>query len=125
MDKETEIIFAYSRAEAIADGVLVDVTETARETGFRFPVAITQAAYARAVLVPEGATRPDEKSRLWGVLYVTWHAIRDREVDTSEVRFGISLRKENEPSEIVPLKAVCGPGDNLEPVVTIMLQHED
>ena len=38
-----EIIFSYTRAQAIADRVLVDVTPTALEAGFRFPVAATSA----------------------------------------------------------------------------------
>jgi hypothetical protein len=33
-----EVIFSYIRAQAIADRVLVDVTPTALEAGFRFPV---------------------------------------------------------------------------------------
>ena len=44
-----EVIFSYTRAEAIADGVLVDVSETARETGFTVPVALTRAVWADAV----------------------------------------------------------------------------
>lgn len=31
---DLELISAYTRAEALADGLLVDVTETAREAGF-------------------------------------------------------------------------------------------
>jgi hypothetical protein len=39
------VIHAYSRAEALEDGVLVDVTSTAREAGFRIPVALTRAVW--------------------------------------------------------------------------------
>jgi hypothetical protein len=31
----------------------------------------------------------------------------------------------DEKHEEVKFKALCGPGDNLEPVITIMLPHED
>jgi hypothetical protein len=34
----TQLIYSYTRAQAIADGVLVDVSELAREAGFRFPL---------------------------------------------------------------------------------------
>jgi hypothetical protein len=40
--------YARSESEALADGVLVDVTETAREAGFVIPVALTRAAWDRA-----------------------------------------------------------------------------
>ena len=35
------VISAYTRQQAIADGVLVDVTTTASEAGFAIPVAVT------------------------------------------------------------------------------------
>ena len=48
-----EIIDSYTRKQAIADGVLIDVTETASEAGFRIPVALTRAVWADYVAVPE------------------------------------------------------------------------
>jgi hypothetical protein len=44
-----DLIHSYSRAEAIADGVLVDVTPVAREAGIRFPVALTRATHTLTV----------------------------------------------------------------------------
>jgi hypothetical protein len=35
------LIHAYSRSQAIEDGVLIDATATAREAGIRYPVALT------------------------------------------------------------------------------------
>lgn len=46
MFSEDDVIFAYARSEALADGVLVDVSDMAREAGFRYPVAVTQAVWA-------------------------------------------------------------------------------
>jgi len=34
------VIHTYTRAQAIEDGVLIDVSEMAREAGFRWPVAV-------------------------------------------------------------------------------------
>ena len=55
MFENFDLIHSYTRAQAIADGVLVDVSATAREAGIRFPVALTCAVYARCVTVPPGA----------------------------------------------------------------------
>jgi hypothetical protein len=41
---ENEIIYSYTRKQAIADGVLIDVTELAKEAGFKCPVAFTSSA---------------------------------------------------------------------------------
>jgi hypothetical protein len=36
-----DLIHAYSRCQAIEDGVLIDATATAREAGIRYPVDLT------------------------------------------------------------------------------------
>ena len=47
------VIFAYTRAQAIDDGILVDVSETAREAGFKIPVAVTRTVWNRLIALPE------------------------------------------------------------------------
>ena len=41
-----------SRAQAIEDGVLVDVSDIAKEAGFRYPVALTSALWADIENIP-------------------------------------------------------------------------
>ena len=50
------IIFQYSRAQAIEDGVLIDLTEWAKELGFKVPVACTAAVW-NGYIVPTERTR--------------------------------------------------------------------
>jgi hypothetical protein len=44
-----------------------------------------------------------------------------------EVRFGVRVRNDNRDRTppLVWLKALCGPGDQGEPVITILLPEED
>ena len=46
---DTPVIHRYTRADGIRDGILVDVTETAREAGFKIPTAITAAVHDECV----------------------------------------------------------------------------
>lgn len=149
MDKSTygEVIHSYTRAQAIEDGVLIDVSETAAEAGFKFPVAVTQAVYEKYVEWTEKDTKQhetyqDESGRLWDVLFMLHVAIStgSNRADNPKVERGITYvgetilyrflcvprgpSKVSEPLEFV-LKAHVGPGDNLEPVITIMLPEED
>src|SRR3990167_6425937 len=76
-----EVISSYSRAQALEDGVLVDVSETAREAGIRYPVALTRAVWESCVTVPtraDGSPVPcqDERGRLWDVVWMLAVAIR-------------------------------------------------
>ena len=59
-----EIIYAYTRAQAVADGVQVEVTKVAQEAGIRFPVFLTRTVYDAYVTVPQGVTAQDEAGRL-------------------------------------------------------------
>lgn len=43
---DAEVISVYTRAQALEDGVLVDLTDWAREAGFKIPVAVTQGVWS-------------------------------------------------------------------------------
>jgi hypothetical protein len=112
--------------DALRDGVLVDVSATAREAGIRFPVALTRAVWERCVTIPPGVLFQDEAGRVWDVCWLLACAIR-RGGSAAEVRFGVHVRNDNRERTppLVRLKAACGPGDHGEPVVTVMLPGED
>ena len=125
MTTEDTLTISYSRRVAIADGVLIDVSETAKEAGFRVPVALTAAAWAGCVAVPPGVTGQDEAGRLWDVLTMLRHAARGRAGAGSTLLFDVLVLNGGEFPQPVRLKAVCGPDDDLSPCVTVMLPGED
>jgi hypothetical protein len=127
MFENADLIHSYSRADAIRDGVLIDVSAVAREAGFKYPVALTAAAWARCVAVPPGILCQDEAGRLWDVLTMLRWAVRGSKDAAPEIRFGVHVRNDNRDGTppLVRLKALCGPGDQGEPVITVMMPEED
>jgi hypothetical protein len=120
---ESEIIFSYSRAEALADEELKDVSEMAKEVGFRYPVALTVAAWQKVVAVPQFSLSDTEEARLWTVLdTLRWAAAG---CPGDELEFAVDVSSQYDGSEEVRLRAVCGEGDDKKPVITVMLPHED
>ena len=119
------IIYAYPRAQATADGVLVDVTEAAKEVGFKLPVAITASLHGR--LTPSMADQTlgqDYEGRLWDVLWLASFTIKLADPGTDTVTFTVALQeadfKSVRPQDTdLRLRAFCGPGDEGEPVITI------
>jgi hypothetical protein len=126
MFEDADLIHRYSRADALRDGVLIDVSETAREAGIRWPVALTRAAWERCVTVPPGVTCQDEAGRLWDLLWMLACAIR-RGGSEPEVRFAVHVRNDNRDRTppLVWLKAHCGPGDDSVPCIIVMMPEED
>ena len=116
-----EPISIYTRAQGIEDGVLVDVTETAREAGFKWPVALTSALFA--VIEHQG----DFAGRLWDVLWMATLAarrpLRPSEHDREYKLYQLILPYHRQ--KMTTVKMVSGPGDHGEPVITLMLPNED
>ena len=121
------IIYAYTRAQALADGVQVDITTTAQEAGIRFPVFITRTAFDAYVTVPPNVTGQDEAGRLWDIVWMLRHAIRKSSPGQTRLPFALYVRNDNRAARLVKLIATCGPLDidKPEPAITIMLPDED
>lgn len=145
-----ETIYTYTRAQAIEDGVLIDVSEMAEEAGFKIPVAITSALHGMIENIPESRNWQDYNGRLWDVLWMGLLAARNNRnknqflytlvlshIEKKEVyykpkyNFEKGTYKEgywkdrNVLVENTTLKMVISGGDNGEPVITIMLPNED
>ena len=134
-----------SRAQAIADGVLVDLTSAADDkgrllcpqAGFKVPVAITRDAWAQTVEAG-GSWRPDGDGevlelkggqsltgRLWDVLWML-RVASGTAANTDRVQFQVLVDVRGDGRrEMVKLWALCGPGDDARPVITIMVEGED
>lgn len=128
-----DIIHAYTRAQALADGVLVAAdAELAREAGFRVPVALTSAVWEGCVAWNDGDSErqgpQDERGRLWDVLTMTRAAIRRSGGGGGRVTVDLRRVPRDGRTQLPrPVQLVCaiGPGDHGEPVITIMEPHED
>ncbi len=127
---DAEVIHTYSRAQGIDDGVLVDLRQVdvgaVEEAGFKYPVACTAEVFVQCIDLTKAATRAgnDIKGRLWDVLWMLKCAIR-RSTNTTRINFTVAVVRERVRPTPTQLVAVCGPGDNGEPVITIMFPGED
>jgi hypothetical protein len=139
-----EPIFSYSHAQAIADGLLIDLTTSTddngqllcQQAGFKVPVAITRTAWAQTIEAG-GSWRPDGEGevlelkggqsltgRLWDVLWML--RASGKAANSDRVHFQILVDVHGDGRrETVSLWALCGPGDDARPVITIMLEGED
>lgn len=119
------LIHRYTRADALRDGVLLDVTATAKKAGIKYPTAVTSAVWANFVRVPEGVVGQDEQGRLWDILWLLRQTIRRCPGNPTTVHFHLHVR--NDPYRVKRhlLKAVCGPDDDSSPCITVMLPDED
>jgi hypothetical protein len=120
------VIHSYSRAEGIADGVLVDVSATANEAGIKLPTALTREVWEAYVALSPAAVLAgsDERGRLWDIVWM-FRCAAVRAGDASELRFQLYVVTTDVRPSLVTLKAICGPGDDAAPVITILLPEQD
>jgi hypothetical protein len=128
---DAEVLSVYSRAQAIEDGVLVDLCQgefgdLVKEAGFKFPVACTAEVFADCINLTDAAKRAgnDIKGRLWDVLWMLKSAIR-RAQGGDRINFTVRVVRERVRPTPTQLVAVCGPGDDQEPVITIQYVGQD
>lgn len=152
-DQVFEVISAYSRAQAIEDGVLVDCgqapfDELNRAAGIKVHVAMTIEAFDAYVhpvgvsgfpmkatqegsqwkLSPESDQLPAGQSmvgRYWDIVWMLRLAMQGKE-DASCVTFELRVvPNRGGNAEIARLKCVAGPDDDGDVCLTIMLPDQD
>ncbi len=126
------VISTYTRAQAIDDGVLMDPGPMVKEVGFKWPVALTSAVWADCVDWTDEDTRQqayqNQSGRLWDVLYMASHAIRTSKDSGDRILFQlfrVPRDGQSMKAELTTLRLIVRPGDSGEPVITILLPHED
>ena len=121
------VIYTYTRKQAIADGVQVDVTQTAKEAGISYPVFLTRSVFDAYVAVPAGVECQDEAGRLWDVIWMLRFAIIRSRGHGDRVPVALYVRNDNQRAKLVKLIATCGPldFDDPAPAITVMLPDED
>jgi hypothetical protein len=149
-----EVISVYTRRQAIEDGVLVDCEQAPmgemRRQLLKWQLAMTATAFHRYVWpIDEEANLPPDQSlkgRFWDVVWMFHAAVKGgvpaRQIDPSNLLFDFycivadpvlwsnesidaTARSGAQGMRLVTLKAVSGPSDDGEPVMTLMLPEED
>jgi len=140
-----QLVYAYTRAQAVADGVQVEVSKVSQEAGIKFPMFLTRAVFDNYVAVPAGVTGQDEAGRLWDIVWMTRFAIlrasrgprpwerervaagRVRDVGQTRLPVALYVRNDNRAAKLIKLIATCGPLDidDPAPAITVMMPDED
>lgn len=142
-----DLIYSYTRKQAIDDGILValsgyapDEIETwipamVSEVGIKIPLCVTRSLWDELIAMNPRAEQAmnDTKGRLWDVLFMFVMAARqsageDQLKYTLRVVLGDGSRygKRNASRpQLVRVKAACGPDDDGKPCFTLMMHDED
>lgn len=127
-----DIIYSYSRQQAISDGILVDVSDIAQEVGFRkhwynYPVALTNTVFAQIGNIPKSRNGIESiHGRIWNVLWMAKQQIFKNpptSVDTDRL-FDVILSQPRCSKKRFTFKVSAGYGDEGEMTFTIMLPNE-
>lgn len=117
-DENDNLIFAYTRAQAIEDGVLNDVTELTKAVGILIPTAIACNCWAEAV----GSDDPEEfQQRIYELISAVHIEIeKQKDIRSDTLQFAYLIEREGEEPTELDVFVNIGPGDNMEPVLTVM-----
>ena len=121
-----DLIHSYSRAEALADGVLVDLSALVPgvcRQFFKVPVACTAAVWG---IIERAINNPRYSNDIDGVVFdLCWMARhRGNRVAENTLAFEVIIRGAG-PRTLHCFRLVCGPDDEGKPAITVMLPEED
>ena len=125
------VIHSYSRKNMIEDGFLIEVpSDLARQAGFTVPVGILLEVWESCIAWTDEDSKQqvpqDEAGRIWDLLNVL--RVKAKTCSGDTVRFKLLRVPRDGKSETpttVELKAIIGPGDDMKPVITVMLPDQD
>ena len=121
-----EVIHRYTRAQALADGVLMDVTAQAKDCGFSVPVAMTEALFADCEWWATAGERcGDESPREQVVRRLLHFACETIRASTQTGVDRLTLSLTHFTGRTCQAVVHVGPGDAGEPVVTLMYPGEE
>ena len=117
-----DVIFSYTRAQALADGVLVNLSRyPAIRTFWSHPVACTDTVWSAIQAGVKADAFADLEGTLHDICWTARCAISQAKASHSDMVF-FTVTIANQSHE---LKLHCGPGDTSAPVLTLMFRHED
>lgn len=122
------VVYAYTRGQAVRDGVQVPVLQTTtREAGITVPVYLTRGVFDRYVTVPANVEGQDLEGRLWDVIWMTAAAMRRAKSGTDRITVQLYVRNDNRRPRPVQLVAVLSALDidDPQPALTIQLPEEN
>ena len=131
-NNRNKLVYSYSRAQAIEDGILVDVTDMAKAIGIKWHVAVTSSVWFDFIEWTEDDRKKqgldDTECRLWHIVFTLHLAIKKADKHADIIFYELDILPRDGFSYRVKrtkLKAVVSAGDYFEPVITIMLPNED
>ncbi|MFC5402463.1 DUF6573 family protein [Cohnella soli] len=124
MDNEN-VISRYTRGQALEDGQLVDISNYSRRVGILFPVAVTHAVDAEVLgTALSGMDLSFSRTVQLGRFLVK---LREemRKGSGDRIDFEHAVETKDGSTKTAALYATLLPGDDLEPVITVLLVSED
>jgi hypothetical protein len=111
--------------QALETGALIDVTSTARQLGFSFPVTVTKPLWEVGIAPPHTVTQEEQSGRLRDVLMAFRLRLATQPTISPLIDFAALLAfAPNSVPQPMPLFALIQPDEQNRAMVTLLLPNE-
>lgn len=125
---EWKVISTYTPTDALNDGLYVDVSETADDAGFRWPVVVTRTVHNTIEGIPKSQSHQDYDGRLWDLLNVLRYTLKKTDSGFLEpVNFNMIMhhKRNGHVKKWLTLKVVGQLKENGDPMLVVMHPEEE
>lgn len=117
---QEDIIYQYTREDAIRDGEIIDISKLAKEMGYTVPVGVTRAIWS---IIEKKPAHQDIDGRIWDLLWMLWVKVKTASYGDT-LHFSVLMQSGRKKMQV--FKAVIAASDPTgNPAITIMLPGED
>ena len=122
---DAELIYSYTRKQALEDSILIDISQQAKESGFKIPAAVSDNLFHQYIKPPEGLEGEGQsaRGRIHDVLHMLKVAIASNK-NESMLFFDVLFLMRQGRHEKVSIYGEIGPDDDGHPCLTICLPED-
>lgn len=123
-----DVIYSYTRAQAIEDGVLVEVTgelaKIARQH-YKYPFAMTAEVHSIIQQAVDNPKTCNDYNGVWAdIIWMSRCNVLNRP-NNRTILFSVLITGTDKEDDVYKFKLVCVPSDDASPCMTLMLPEQD
>jgi hypothetical protein len=124
-DEQTANDNTVTRARAVVQGLLLEITPIAEKVGIPYPVFITKGVQETCIAM-QTASRQEQEQRLQDLVLTLRFTLARTEPGQTRVKMTFAPQESKSPSDLFHLEVVCAPLEKHIPILalTIILPGE-
>lgn len=119
MFNQNDVVFSYTRADALEDGQQINISNISNEAGFKFPVFITNSV--NSIIEESLQFGNDWHGVMWDILTILRIEIKNQRSQNNQIHFTVLIKNSQKALNKENFVCEVGPYDFDNPTLTLTI----